>query len=342
MIKALIETVLLCLGGVNVNSITPSFNNDIQNRIETSQQTSEQIYNYNLTVSPEYQQSYKTSNWQNLASSTVYKRRLQKNVGQATNNYMAMYDTEYRQILVSKTTPNNQNKMIQLCYTMNFIKIAKYLSTETASATFNFTWYFPITGLNYYRMYDRAVIINKETYEQYNNITNLNTLFTNAYTFIEQVKQENIKTEFANYETDPDEVLLETYNFNFTVDFPNETEIEEMYLLVGTYQYTTLPLDTATEEDINLIIFGDAIGQITTTSVNLVGTGTRTYNIYEVVDIPNLMYTVLTMPFAFISQAFAPLTLFPNTPYQVNIGNLIMVLLALFVLIFIIKKVMKK
>lgn len=61
----------------------------------------------------------------------------------------------------------------------------------------------------------------------------------------------------------------------------------------------------------------------------------------EIVDIPGLMWTVLSMPFAFISQAFN-LTLFPGTPYAVNFSNLILCIFGVMVFIFIFKIVLKK
>lgn len=59
---------------------------------------------------------------------------------------------------------------------------------------------------------------------------------------------------------------------------------------------------------------------------------------YEVVDIPGLMFTIISLPFSFISTAFN-LTIFPNTPYAVNFANLFMVILAAFILMWLIKKV---
>lgn len=59
---------------------------------------------------------------------------------------------------------------------------------------------------------------------------------------------------------------------------------------------------------------------------------------YEIVDIPGVMYTVLTMPFSFISTAFN-LTIFPNTPYSLNFGNLFLTIVAIFILLWLIKKV---
>ena len=61
----------------------------------------------------------------------------------------------------------------------------------------------------------------------------------------------------------------------------------------------------------------------------------------EIVDIPGLMFDILTMPFAFISQAFN-LTLFPGTPYQVNISNLLLTLIGVVVFITIINMIVKR
>lgn len=57
----------------------------------------------------------------------------------------------------------------------------------------------------------------------------------------------------------------------------------------------------------------------------------------EVIDVPGLMFDVLTMPFTFWSGAFN-LTLFPGTPYQLNISSLLLALLAVAIFVFLIKK----
>lgn len=61
---------------------------------------------------------------------------------------------------------------------------------------------------------------------------------------------------------------------------------------------------------------------------------------YEVVDIPGLLFNILVMPFAFISQAFN-FTVFPGTPYQLNISHIVMALIVAGILIFIIKRIFK-
>lgn len=66
----------------------------------------------------------------------------------------------------------------------------------------------------------------------------------------------------------------------------------------------------------------------------------RVYLTTEVIDMPNIMWTILTMPFTFISVAFN-LTLWPGTQFAVDIGNLILALLGIMIFIFIMKVIIK-
>lgn len=61
---------------------------------------------------------------------------------------------------------------------------------------------------------------------------------------------------------------------------------------------------------------------------------------YEVVDIPGLMFTILGMPFAWISTAFN-FTFFPGTPYAVNVSHIILVIVASLILIVVVKRILK-
>ena len=71
---------------------------------------------------------------------------------------------------------------------------------------------------------------------------------------------------------------------------------------------------------------------ITISADNIITSGGAT----EVVDIPGTMFTVLGMPFTFVSQAFN-LTIFPGTPYEVNISLLLLGVLAVGIFVFIVK-----
>ena len=70
--------------------------------------------------------------------------------------------------------------------------------------------------------------------------------------------------------------------------------------------------------------------------INIIPEGT-----YEVVDIPGMMFQIIGMPFAFISTAFN-LTIFPGTPYQLNISNLILAILAVLLFTWILSMVVKR
>lgn len=59
----------------------------------------------------------------------------------------------------------------------------------------------------------------------------------------------------------------------------------------------------------------------------------------EIVDIPGLMFTILGLPFSFISQAF-DLTIFPGTPYQVNFSNIFLGFIAIAMLLWVLKLIL--
>ena len=81
-------------------------------------------------------------------------------------------------------------------------------------------------------------------------------------------------------------------------------------------------------------------GYLSTGNISISGTNIIPDSTYEVIDIPGLMWEILTMPFAFVSQAFN-LTLFPGTPYQVNISNLFLSIIAVIVFVWLISFFLK-
>lgn len=60
----------------------------------------------------------------------------------------------------------------------------------------------------------------------------------------------------------------------------------------------------------------------------------------EVIDLPSIMFQVLGMPFTFITTAFS-LTLFPGTPYAIDIGNIFLGFLGIAFIIFIVSMILK-
>ena len=65
-----------------------------------------------------------------------------------------------------------------------------------------------------------------------------------------------------------------------------------------------------------------------------------TYN-QEVIDLPNVMFAVLGMPFTFISTAFN-LTLFPGTAYEINISILFLAIFGILTFVFLLKLILSK
>ena len=74
--------------------------------------------------------------------------------------------------------------------------------------------------------------------------------------------------------------------------------------------------------------------------IHITGTGIINNSTIEVVDIGGLMFDIVGMPFYFISTAFN-LTLFPGTPYQINISSLFLSLIAVLVFIFLLRLLLK-
>lgn len=77
------------------------------------------------------------------------------------------------------------------------------------------------------------------------------------------------------------------------------------------------------------------------TSIKVNYTYTRIVDMnYSVIDIPGLMFTILGMPFAWLSTAF-DLTIFPGTPYAINLSHIFFAVIGALILIVILKKVLK-
>lgn len=94
-----------------------------------------------------------------------------------------------------------------------------------------------------------------------------------------------------------------------------------------------------TSEEGNILVLEQYNG-ISETVVNITGTNVIPDGTYEVIDIPGLMWQILTMPFAFVSQAFN-LTLFPGTPYQINISNLFLSIIAMLAFVWLISFIIR-
>lgn len=137
-----------------------------------------------------------------------------------------------------------------------------------------------------------------------------NPSFSSLYTAIES---------YVGYLYDGDERTIETNNGNFTANYNvyNENNFTFMFALQN-------------EDD----MFYDF--EIEKTRISYTYTYTDSSE-NEVVDIGGLLWEILAMPFGFISTAFN-LTIFPNTPYSINVANILFTLIAALMIIWIVRR----
>lgn len=131
----------------------------------------------------------------------------------------------------------------------------------------------------------------------------------------------------------------------------SRNDVTELQLLPKTRNYIVIeyiPMgygyiddgNTTTQSLEQVILCNEDGNGISQTSYTIRGTNVIPDGNYEVIDIPGLMWQILTMPFAFVSQAFN-LTLFPGTPYQLNISNLFLSIVAVLVFVWLIAFIIK-
>lgn len=103
------------------------------------------------------------------------------------------------------------------------------------------------------------------------------------------------------------------------------------------YQLTIAFMDTTVYPDLTNML---NLGQTLTKKVRVYYAGYTTIEgTYEVIDIPGLMFTILGMPLQWISTAFN-LTIFPGTPYAINIGHLYLAIMFSLTLVVVLKLIL--
>lgn len=194
------------------------------------------------------------------------------------------------------------------------------------------------------------------------NITNFHNLFFNNFTSYSGIKQQcdNIDleittengTNITSYDfakADSPTQYNDTFNAlnswkNYTLNFNESGTTANSYAWLdvivlyadqqGIKNYTDQQIDIYNHALDN---YSDQI--VFSMEINEAPPSTPTDS-YEIIDIPGLMFSILGMPFAWISTAF-DLTLFPGTPYTINIAHVFMAIISASIFIFIIKKVIK-
>lgn len=185
-----------------------------------------------------------------------------------------------------------------------------------------------------------TTLTTSEDWTSYLNQSNYYVEGQNAK-IIEEIKDPNNQQKY-NEEIEILEIEIKNYSSTQYIDI-----ISEIPIISGNneyrtnYAFTLIQPYTTNLEYPNYIGLNNASGAIWgkldgETPITIKGQMIPPITNYEVIDIPSLMFNILTMPFAFISTAFN-LTLFPGTPYQINISNLFLTILAILIFVFIVK-----
>ena len=263
----------------------------------------------------------------NYYSASVSKYNINK-----SNNYINIKETTYTQTI---HWTNNTDYQIRNYYDYNNVRYetSAVIITEitTYSGITNNTIDYEISLLNnnyisgnpliyadiiqYKTNNDLSEFINQTNYAILNNQKAIFTDITNNFSY---TQTKNINNE----EIDED--------INITTNI-------QLNNIWKTYMITYIKWVDDTLEYITTDSFHLNNDLITMDNAEIYG-NIYTGGGYEYVDIPNLMFTILTLPFSFISQAFN-LTLFPNTPYSINIGNLFLSVVAIILLMWLLQKI---
>lgn len=250
-----------------------------------------------------------------------------------SNNYINIKETTYTQTIQYINIPAGINRLRNyydyenIRYETSAIIITEIttysgitnntIDYEISLLNNNYISQYPLINIDliqYKTNNDLSEYINQTNYSILNNQLAIFTDITNNYSYT-QTKNLN------DYEID------EKINITTSIQLNN---IWKTYMI--TYvkwaddTFNDLTTSSANHNDLFTMDNAEIFGSIYT------GGG------YEYVDIPNLMFTILTLPFSFITQAFN-ITLFPNTPYSINIGNLFLSIVAIILLMWILQKI---
>lgn len=231
----------------------------------------------------------------------------------------------YTYLYVNKTNETYK------CYT-DFYVILEYNDPDL----YNFTFDSLIINLRGYINPNSTLDLYYEDYYLYGqNLPNgqiTNFIYATSYTLqeLETVRQTNLTqiTATANY--------VDTVGTNTTITLPNR------------YQVIKWRIDWKSDlfkenEEINTNLIPNFINSLTSVYTNTTTQYYWTFEVeytQEVIDLPGLLFTMLGMPFAWISTAFN-LTLFPGTMYELHVASLFMALIGVLIFVFILRRLLK-
>lgn len=360
MIFSLLYVGLLCMG-VGAKASTPIYNNrttqkqqrQLQEENDTTDYTitfSSSINNHvdNTNVTPTIIPYVSTSNVQLRTGKTTYNEvsndaLLIKSISYASNYRQfngSSYTTQYATLL------DDYKDLRRATCGLNTIQITPYLQTLQNVAHIKTGTRIAIGAPTnrqlvlrneYYISQDpnvsSAIWDISNYYTQYDLYDRFDTINTSTYTGQYFYRDHTITTNISN---------TVVYNDDIDITIPiirNNGNPLSTYIVCRSYIYLVYSQGYSDIVTCYNIDTNEPIAPAANHTLN--GTMINAAINYEVVDIPGLMWEILTMPFTFISTAFN-LTIFPGTSYQVNFSNLFLMIFAVMVFLFIMKMLLKR
>lgn len=324
MIKTL--SLITTIGSVVLSSIAPTFNN------EPKIQKAENVELISWTL----EEATRTNYYNELFNynNNYYYLNISKYNTLKSNNYVSIRETTYTQTAISRNeTLNTYALESEALYNNETYKTSILTITEITTyrgiTNNEISYTLDITNneINQYPEL-QANIYQRKT-------TDLISDYINLINFNQPNLPNTLYTELTNTTANNQLKYLIDATIDHSTEITSEIQLNNIwktYIFTYAYwseeqAYLTTTEDNATN-DLFTIDKGEILGI------------TPEIGDYEVIDIPNLMLTIITLPFAFISQAFN-ITLFPNTPYSINVGGLFIGILSIFIVIWLVKIIIK-
>lgn len=354
MLNSLIATLVICLG--LANNVKPVSN--YENKNQKPQIAERKLQEKRATETNNYTLNISYANQVNHNNNPYYtiKYNLRNN-----NNYLNVignvYSQKHRQTISGTNYWNlaNTNYM----YSDSLLYLDGYETTsQYAKDMARLTYVFAITPYNYnvetkiririnidinYTFADtgttslRSTIYSSTEYN-WNNFIDQQLTDTTASDIIASIYNIN-NGYYYNYQVN-DKVIQNSGSVDYLGYQEHEITIQPNIVNYYVIDYVPSMVEPQPVQEPYLYTSTSSPISVSTTNIRITGTNIIPNSDYEVIDLPGFMFQILTMPFAFISQAFN-LTLFPGTPYQINISNLLLAIIAFLVFIFIIRIMMK-
>ena len=304
------ETIKLNTYGFyeNRSDETPNYSGDIYETTTPSYPNPRHYVEWKLTDNP-------TNTWTDRFYPTmnlyIFKINTQGTAVNATIdivNNIGYLDNMYAERFYNWTNIQNSTKKLYLDYfTTNSKELSSLFTTNNTE----------------------SIIKNKNAYDTYESL-----MYKAGYTSNRNIKTQNLTIIQDERWDDVQEDYVEDNLYREEIHEPitlYPTESTYVIMFTQTYVYQNTLSENVGEIAIN-IDNDSATGMSAQINGTIVINSTNT----EIVDIPGTMIYILGMPFTFISTAFN-ITIFPGTPYQVNLSTLFLSIIAVLVFVFLLK-----